>query len=137
MRINPFHKGLYEHQGIDIAMPRGTEVLATAPGKIVTVSRSSVQAGYGNYIDIDHGNGFITRYAHLDEMKVRLYQNVPKGFIIGTVGSSGGSVAPHLHYEVIKDGKAVDPTHFMISGLDSKTHEQLIAAGKIQNQSLD
>jgi murein DD-endopeptidase MepM/ murein hydrolase activator NlpD len=72
MRVNPFHKGLYEHPGVDIAMPRGTEVIATASGTVIEIRKSDVQAGYGNYIEIDHGNGFITRYAHLEDIHVKV-----------------------------------------------------------------
>lgn len=137
MRINPFHKGMYEHPGIDIAAPRGTEVLATANGTIVDLKRSDLQAGYGNFIDIDHGHGFVTRYAHLESIAVRLGQRVKKGSVIGTIGRSGGSVAPHLHYEVLRKGKPVDPVHFMIEGVTSQEYEVLKSTSHKQNQSLD
>ncbi len=137
MRINPFHKGLYEHPGVDIAMPRGTEVIATASGTIIEAKTSSVQAGYGNYVDIDHGHGFITRYAHLDEVTVRANQKIKKGTLIGTVGNSGGSIAPHLHYEIIKDGQPVNPVHYMIEGLSSLDHQRLTLLSEKKNQSLD
>ncbi len=137
MRINPFHKGMYEHPGIDIASPRGTEVFATATGTIVELKRSDVQAGYGNFIDIDHGHGFVTRYAHLEDINVRIGQRVKKGAVIGTIGSSGGSVAPHLHYELLRKGKPVDPVHFMIEGVTSQEYEVLKSTSHRQNQSLD
>jgi murein DD-endopeptidase MepM/ murein hydrolase activator NlpD len=137
MRINPFHKGLYEHAGIDIAMPRHTEVSVTGSGTVREVKRSNLEAGYGNYIEIDHGQGFITRYAHLEAIKVKAGQPVTKGTIIGTIGSSGGSIAPHLHYEIIRDGKNVDPVAYMIEGLSSKDHHYLKSVGEQQNQSLD
>jgi murein DD-endopeptidase MepM/ murein hydrolase activator NlpD len=137
MRVNPFHKGLYEHPGIDITAPRGSEVVATAAGVIVEIKRSTVQAGYGNYIDIDHGHGFVTRYAHLDEIRVHYRQKISKGATIGTVGSSGGSIAPHLHYEVIHNGVTVDPVHYMIEGLSSDEHYRMKMISGKQNQSLD
>jgi murein DD-endopeptidase MepM/ murein hydrolase activator NlpD len=137
MRINPFHKGLYEHAGIDIAMPRGTEVNATGSGTVREIKRSNLEAGYGNYVEIDHGHGFITRYAHLEDIKVKAGQSVTKGAIIGTIGSSGGSIAPHLHYEIIRDGKNVNPVAYMIEGLNSKDHHYLKSIGEQQNQSLD
>jgi murein DD-endopeptidase MepM/ murein hydrolase activator NlpD len=137
MRINPFHKGLYEHPGVDIALPRGTFVRTTAPGTVVLVKTNDLQAGYGNYIEIDHGHGFVTRYAHLENINVRYGQKVKKGFVIATSGSSGGSVAPHLHYEIIVNGKNVDPVMYMIEGLTSGMHAELKVRNQKQNQSLD
>ncbi len=137
MRINPFHKGLYEHPGIDIASPRGTEVIATAGGTIIESKKSELQAGYGNFIEIDHGGGFVTRYAHLESVSVRARQRIAKGAVIGTVGSSGGSVAPHLHYEVLKNGKSLDPVYFMVEGVTSEMYQGLRSISQKQNQSLD
>ncbi|MFM8834594.1 MAG: M23 family metallopeptidase [Cytophagales bacterium] len=136
-RINPFHKGLYPHDGVDIAAPVGTLVLAAGPGTITYISQSNLLAGFGNYIDIDHGNGIVTRYAHLAEVKVRYGQRVNKGQPIATVGNSGGSIAPHLHYEVIKNGKNVNPVMFMIGGLNSSQYQLLVDKSNKQNQSLD
>lgn len=136
-RINPFHKGKYNHPGVDFAAPRGTAVFVTAPGRVISVKRTALQAGYGNYVDVNHGNGFITRYAHLDEISVRGGQKLDKGSPIGTVGSSGGSIAPHLHYEVIRDGEPVDPAYYLLEGLTSEQHNSLIILSHIQNQSLD
>lgn len=136
-RINPFHKGKYYHPGLDFAAPRGSAVFVTAPGKVIVVKRTTLQAGYGNYVDVHHGNGFITRYAHLDEIHVRQGQKVVKGIKLGTVGSSGGSIAPHLHYEVIRQGEPVDPAHYLIEGLTSAQHSALLTLSHIQNQSLD
>lgn len=137
MRVNPFHKGLYEHLGVDIAMPRGTPVVATASGTVIQIKESYLQAGYGNYVDIDHGNGVITRYAHLDEIKVRYGAKVSKRQVIGTVGSSGGSIAPHVHYEIIRNGTNVDPVHYMVEGLSPAEHYLLTVKSHQQNQSLD
>jgi murein DD-endopeptidase MepM/ murein hydrolase activator NlpD len=137
MRINPFHKGMYEHPGIDVASPRGTNVIASATGTVVDLKRSDLQAGYGNFIDIDHGHGFVTRYAHLESINVRIGQRIKKGTVIGTIGSSGGSVAPHLHYEVLRKGKPVDPVHFMIERVTSEHYEVLKSTSQKQNQSLD
>lgn len=136
-RINPFHKGEYFHPGIDFTAPRGTPVIATAPGKVTVMRKSNLQAGYGNYIDIDHGNGFITRYAHLDEVLVAAGQRITKGQTIGTVGSSGGSIAPHLHYEIILEGKNVDPVSYMVEGISSESYNGLLTVSQNQNQSLD
>lgn len=136
-RVNPFHKGLYHHLGVDIAMPRGTHVIATGGGVIVQLKRSDLQAGYGNYVEIDHGNGLVTRYAHLEDIKVRFGAKVQKGETIGTVGTSGGSVAPHLHYEILRNGTNVDPINYMVEALDPSQHHFLQFMSHQQNQSLD
>lgn len=136
-RINPFHKGLHDHPGVDLVAPRGTTVYATGSGTVIRVNKSYVEAGYGNYIEIDHGHGFVTRYAHLESTSVRQGQKVTKGSPIGTVGNSGGSIAPHIHYEVIRDGENVDPIHFMIEGINSAEHRAMSVLAKKQNQSLD
>jgi murein DD-endopeptidase MepM/ murein hydrolase activator NlpD len=137
MRINPFHKGLYMHAGVDIAAPRGTPVVATASGRISQLKRSDLQAGYGNYLEIDHGNGLITRYAHLEDIAVRYGARVEKGDTIASVGSTGGSIAPHLHYEVLRDGDNVDPVYYMVEGLTADEHYELTTKSHQQNQSLD
>jgi murein DD-endopeptidase MepM/ murein hydrolase activator NlpD len=136
-RIHPFHKGLFHHPGIDFVAPRGTDVRATGSGEVVAVHNSKLEAGYGNYVEIDHGHGFVTRYAHLEEIRVRYGQHIDKGMPLGTVGSSGGSVAPHVHYEVIRDGENANPVHFMIERLSSADYKKLTALAKKQNQSLD
>ena len=137
MRVNPFHKGLYDHPGVDIAMPRGTSVVATGSGMVSQVKRSDLQAGYGNYIDINHGNGIVTRYAHLEDIHVKSGAKVSKGMVIGTVGTSGGSVAPHVHYEIIHHGKNIDPVLYMVEDLKSSDHHLLVRMSHQQNQSLD
>lgn len=136
-RINPFHKGRYNHPGLDFAAARGTAVFVTAPGKVVAIRKTQLEAGYGNYIDVDHGNGFVTRYAHLEDILVRRGQSVPQGTTIGTVGNSGGSIAPHLHYEVIHHGEPVDPVLYLMDGLSSEQHHALLNLSSKLNQSLD
>jgi murein DD-endopeptidase MepM/ murein hydrolase activator NlpD len=137
VRINPFHKGNYHHDGVDIGLPKGTEVLAAGSGRVSYFSNSYLEAGFGNYIEIDHGNGILTRYSHLEKISVRWGEKITQGQVIGLSGSSGGSVAPHLHYEVIKNGKNQDPLTYMVTGITSSQHQQLALKSKIQNQSLD
>ncbi len=137
VRINPFHKGNYHHDGIDIALTKGTEVLAAGNGRVAFFSLSNLEAGYGNYIEIDHGNGIVTRYSHLENISVTWGQKINQGQVIGLSGSSGGTVAPHLHYEVMKNGKSVDPLSYMVEGINPAQHQQLAIKSKIQNQSLD
>lgn len=136
-RINPFHKGLYQHDGIDIAGPTGSAVIASGNGKVIAASNSSMVGGYGNYVEIDHGQGLVTRYAHLGELSVRVGQKIIKGQLIGKMGISGGSVAPHVHYEVLKDGKSINPNKFIIAGLSSSQYDELLVKSNNQNQSLD
>ena len=137
IRINPFHKGRYKHPGIDFAAPRGTVVVATAPGKVTVAKRSKLQAGYGTYIEIKHSNGLKTRYAHLEDIQIREGESVTKGQPIGTVGNTGGSIAPHLHYEIIRDKEHINPMIYMVEGLSSKDYNRLTVISSIQNQSLD
>ncbi len=136
-RINPFHKGHYHHDGVDIASARGTAVLATGHGLVIVSKRSDLLAGFGNYVEIDHGHGVITRYSHLEEIIAHPGQKIKKGQVIGSVGSSGGSIAPHLHYEVIQDGANIDPIKFFAEGLTAGQYQELVTKGKKQNQSLD
>lgn len=137
IRINPFHKGKYHHDGVDLGFTKGTEVVAAGNGKVLSFSVTNLNAGLGNYIDIDHGNGIVSRYAHLQEVNVTWGQKIKKRQKIGTVGSSGGSAAPHLHFEILKNGKSVNPMIYMVDGIDAKTHEQLVNKSKKLNQSLD
>jgi murein DD-endopeptidase MepM/ murein hydrolase activator NlpD len=136
-RINPFHKGNYHHDGVDISASRRSKVLAGGNGTVILVKRSDLLAGFGNYIEIDHGFGYITRYAHLEEIIVRNGQKITVGQAIGTVGTSGGTIAPHLHYEVIRDGKNLDPVNFMLEGFNSLQYHNLLEVSKKVNQSLD
>jgi murein DD-endopeptidase MepM/ murein hydrolase activator NlpD len=138
VRINPFHKGNYHHDGIDIALPKGTEILAAGNGRVISLSSNDMlQAGIGNFIEIDHGNGLITRYSHLDQINVTWGQKITQGQVIGHAGSSGGSVAPHLHYEVIEYGKNLDPLMYIIEGISAEEHQKLAVRSKTPNQSLD
>lgn len=137
VRIHPFHKGNYHHPGLDLAAPKGTPVMATGSGTVIDIGRSDLQVGYGNYIEIDHGNGLVTRYAHLQDILVKPGQAVKKRSPIGTIGSSGGATAPHLHYEVLRHGTQLDPLQFMIEGITSTEFAQLMQQGKKKNQSLD
>jgi murein DD-endopeptidase MepM/ murein hydrolase activator NlpD len=136
-RINPWHKGKYHHDGVDIAGARGTAVLATGHGRVIAIKKSDLQAGFGNYLEIDHGYGFVTRYTHLGEMLVKVGQKIKKGDVIARMGVSGGSIAPHVHYEVLKDGKNIDPLKIMVEGIGSNQFDLLATAARQLNQSLD
>lgn len=111
-RIHPIHGDARMHQGIDIPGTAGSPVFATAEG---AVSLADWSGGYGLLVEIDHGAGLDTRYAHLSSLAVTQGQRVRKGQILGYVGSTGSSTGPHLHYEVRMAGEAVDPTAFLFS----------------------
>ena len=110
MRMHPILKEPRMHNGIDFSAATGTSVSATAKGE---VRLSSYTKNYGNRVIVDHGNGFSTSYSQLEEAIVEKGQKVNKGDIIGYVGSSGLSTAPHLHYEIMKGGKYVDPKDYL------------------------
>jgi len=99
-------KKKFFHKGIDIAAKRGSKIIAPAAGKIL---KSTFEKRWGKYLVIDHGNGYISKYAHLDELKVKKGDKVKKGYLIGLVGNTGVSKGPHLHWEVHYKGKAIDP----------------------------
>lgn len=109
-RTDPFNKNSATHKGVDLASNKGNKVKTMAQGKVL---RSGWNGGYGNFIEIDHGNGFKTRYAHLNKSYVKKGEYVKQGDTIAEVGSSGRSTGPHLHYEVLYNGVPVDPMAFM------------------------
>jgi murein DD-endopeptidase MepM/ murein hydrolase activator NlpD len=113
VRPDPFLGRTALHAGVDYALPQGTPVTASAPGKVVRAGRAG---GYGNMVEIDHGRGITTRYGHMARIDVRVGESVAKGAPIGAVGSTGRSTGPHLHYEIRRGGKAVDPERFFRIG---------------------
>jgi murein DD-endopeptidase MepM/ murein hydrolase activator NlpD len=134
-RIHPIYKTRKFHAGMDFTAPTGTDVYATGNGKVISVKRS--RRGFGNHIVIDHGYGYETVYAHMNEFNVRKGQNIKRGEIIGYVGSTGTSTAPHLHYEVHKNGKAVNPVNFYFNDLDPEQYDAMINLSSAANQSFD
>jgi murein DD-endopeptidase MepM/ murein hydrolase activator NlpD len=114
MRLDPFLGRPELHTGIDLRGEVGEPVRATATGKVVV---AGWDGGYGNMVEIDHGNGFSTRYGHLSKLLVKAGQFVRIGETIGRIGSTGRSTGPHLHYETRIDGKPVDPQKFLRAGL--------------------
>lgn len=136
-RINPWHKGKFHHDGVDFAGNRGDKVLAAGNGIVSLVKRSDLTAGFGNYIEVDHGHGYVTRYAHVGEIKVRQGHRVTKGQTLALIGISGGSIAPHVHYEVMKDGHHIDPMRVLVEGLGSYQFHLMAEAARHPNQTLD
>ena len=114
VRTDPFLGRPAMHTGLDFRSSMGDPVRATANGTVETAGWSG---GYGNMVEIDHGNGFATRYGHLSKIDVKVGQKIKIGQVIGRVGSTGRSTGPHLHYETRIDGEAVDPQKFLRAGL--------------------
>jgi murein DD-endopeptidase MepM/ murein hydrolase activator NlpD len=134
-RSDPFTKARKFHRGMDFTAPRGTPVYATGNGVVKRADRRS--SGYGRHVRINHGFGYISLYAHLYKYVVKRGQKVKRGDLIGFVGSTGRSQAPHLHYEIIKDGKRVNPLNFYYGNLSPEEFAELLKVAGQENQSLD
>lgn len=134
-KINPFYKVKSEHNGLDIIAGQGDVVKAAAGGVVKNVIHSG--KGLGNVVEIDHGNGYITKYAHLGNVSVSKGRKLDRGIKIGSVGVSGSSFAPHLHYEVLKDGKIMDPINYMFYSLSPKEYVGVAYMALSTEQSLD
>ncbi len=135
MRIHPIYKIPKFHKGIDFTAPEGTKIQATGDGVVELVEKKST--GYGLNVTINHGHGYETRYAHMHEILVKEGQKVKKGEVIGLIGDTGTSTAPHLHYEVHYNGKAVNPIQYVMDGLTPTEYSQLVKMAAESNKSLD
>ncbi|MFC2086651.1 M23 family metallopeptidase [Bacteroidota bacterium] len=134
-RIHPIYKIRKFHKGMDFIASTGTDVYATGDGKVVYLTKS--KRGLGNHIIIDHGFGYKTIYAHLSNFNVKKGQRVKRGDVIGFVGNSGLSTAPHLHYEVHKNNKAINPINFYFEDLNTEEYERMIIISSNSNQTFD
>ena len=134
-RIHPIYKTRKLHTGMDFTAPQGTPIYATGDGKIEKVKRS--RKGYGNYVIIDHGYGYQTLYAHMKKYIVYRGQKVKRGEIIGYVGSTGTSVAPHLHYEVMKNRRKINPVNYYYNDLSPEEYTKMLEIASQNNQSFD
>lgn len=134
-RVHPFYKVLRMHTGVDYALPVGSPVYATADGTVRTIKRS--ERGYGNMIVVEHGALYSTSYAHLEKINVRQGQSVSRGDVIGEVGNTGLSMAPHLHYEVLYKGEAVDPVNYFFGELGPLELERMERNAAQRGQTLD
>lgn len=134
LRIHPIYKVKKMHTGIDFAAAIGTPIYATADGVIDKLDVSF--SGYGKMLEIDHGFGYRTRYAHMHGFAVRQGQKVKRGDLIGYVGDTGLSTAPHLHYEVFVNGTHANPVHYFFNDLNPAEYEKIIELASIENQSL-
>ena len=135
MRIHPIYRISKFHYGMDFTAPLGTDIYATANGTVVGVL--TAQRGLGKHIIIDHGFGYSTIYAHLNNFNVRVGQKVQRGDIIGFVGSSGTSVANHLHYEIKLNGVNVDPVNYYFEDLSAVDYEKMVEIASKTGQSFD
>jgi murein DD-endopeptidase MepM/ murein hydrolase activator NlpD len=133
-RIHPIYKVKKMHSGIDFAAEIGTPIYATADGVVI---KADVKfSGYGKMVEIDHGFGYHSRYAHMHDFTVRSGQNIKRGDLIGYVGNTGLSTAPHLHYEVLINGAHVDPVHYFFNDLTPAEYEKILELASTENQSL-
>ena len=114
MRLDPFTGYKEMHRGIDIANHRGTPIIATADGRVASIGKNS---GLGKMVVLNHGYGFRTRYGHLHEIKVKRGQTVKRGDVIALMGSTGWATGPHLHYEVIRNGKTLNPIKYILNDM--------------------
>jgi murein DD-endopeptidase MepM/ murein hydrolase activator NlpD len=134
MRIHPVYKVKKMHAGIDFAAVIGTPIYATADGSVDYTQVSF--SGYGKMVEIDHGFGYRTRYAHMHDFIVKKGQKVKRGELIGYVGDTGLSTAPHLHYEVHINRQQVNPVHYFFNDLNASEYEKIIELASIENQAL-
>lgn len=133
-RVDPIYGTVKFHEGMDFSANTGTEVYATGDGKVVSVGWES---GYGKTIEIDHGFGYVTRYAHLNDYRVRRGQRVVRGEVIGEVGNTGKSTGPHLHYEVHVKGRVVNPVNYYFMDLSAEDYDRMIQLAANHGKVLD
>ncbi len=136
MRYHPILHYRRMHTGIDLTAAAGTPVYATGDGTVKVAGRGANMGGYGVVVMINHGYGFQTLYAHLQEVKVAQGQRVHRGDLIGLVGRSGLSSGYHLHYEVIQNGNKVNPVYFFFNDLTPAEYDEVLDAANFENQCL-
>ena len=134
-RLDPIYKVRKFHGGVDFSAPTGTEIYAPGDGVVTKVIKS--RRGYGNTIIIDHDFNYGTKYSHLSKFMVKKGDKVKRGQVIGHVGNTGKSTAPHLHYEVHKNGKAVNPIYYFFNDLTPEEFELMLEYSQRPTQSMD
>lgn len=134
-RTHPIYKTQHFHSGMDFAAPSGTPIYATGDG-IVERADNTAQ-GYGNHVVINHGYGYKTLYGHMSRFAVRAGKKVKRGEVIGYIGSTGISTAPHVHYEVIRNGVKVNPVNYYYNDLSPAEYQAMIEMSATSNQSFD
>ncbi len=133
-RIHPIFRTHKFHSGIDFTAPQGTPIYATGNGTISTAENGN---GYGNHVIINHGFGYSSLYAHMRRMKVRPGQSVKRGELIGYVGSTGTSTAPHVHYEIIKNDNKINPINYFFNDLTEEEYQAIRDIASREGQSFD
>jgi murein DD-endopeptidase MepM/ murein hydrolase activator NlpD len=134
-RIHPIYKIRKFHYGMDFTAPTNTEVYSTGDGTIEVLNKS--RRGYGNKIIVNHGFGYKTLYAHLNSFNVKQGQKVKRGDVIGYVGSTGLSTAPHLHYEVHLNNKKVNPVNYYFNDLTPEEYDRMVEISLKSGQTFD
>ncbi|NCA85100.1 MAG: M23 family metallopeptidase [Clostridia bacterium] len=134
-RMDPFYKVMKHHEGVDFSAPVGTDIYATGDGVVVEVDAS--RRGYGNSVMIDHGFGYSTFYAHCSKIIVKRGQQIKRGQVIAKVGNTGKSTAPHLHYEVHKNSRPIDPINYFFSDITPEEYELMLERSQRPSQTLD
>ena len=134
-KVNPFYKVETSHNGVDLIAPQGDPVLAVADGTVTDIIHE--RKGLGNVVEITHPGGYVTRYAHLADIKVSKGQRVQRGRRIASVGISGNSFAPHLHFELIKDGEYLNPVDCFFAGVTPEEYAAMELMASRTGQSLD
>jgi murein DD-endopeptidase MepM/ murein hydrolase activator NlpD len=134
-RMNPFYKVNARHNGLDIIASQGDPVYAAAKGRVSSVVRSF--KGEGNVVEITHRDGYVTRYCHLGDIHVSQGQTVAVGKKIASVGLSGNSLVPHLHFEVLKDGEYRDPVHYFFASVSPSDYANMLYMSVNTGQSMD
>ncbi len=135
MRIHPIFKVRRMHTGMDFTAAKGSDIYSTGDG-VVEVVKSEL-GGYGKHIIINHGYGYQSLYAHMVRFNVRPGQKIKRGDLIGFIGSTGTSTAPHLHYEVIKNGEKINPANFYSNDLTPEEYQLMLEISSAANQSFD
>lgn len=134
-RIDPLYKTVKFHAGLDFTAPQGSPIYATADGVVKTAG--NLGNGYGNHVIINHGYSYSTLYGHMYRIKVKNGQRVKRGEVIGYVGNTGKSTGPHLHYEVIKGRKHLNPIYFFYNDLTAAQYQEILKIAASRNQSSD
>ena len=134
-RINPFYQVRVRHEGLDLISNAGEPVVATADGVVVATTRSSRASG--NCVEILHDGGYLTRYKHLGEIRTAKGRRVKKGTVIGYIGMSGRSFAPHLHYELLRDTVVLDPINYFFASVGPDEYLNMLIMSAATQQSMD
>jgi murein DD-endopeptidase MepM/ murein hydrolase activator NlpD len=135
-RIHPIYKVRKKHPGVDFSAKKGTPIYASADGIVISNDIFGGR-GFGKHITISHGFGYHTLYAHMDKAIKKRGQRVKRGDLIGYIGNTGRSTAPHLHYELIKNGRRVNPINYFFNDLSPTQYDDLVRSAAISNQSFD